>query len=92
LEESVSGIKGRGNTSSLNLKHDSKRSVSAAYTYPKGEIVWIDYYDKDHNLRYILTSKEMRDFYFLYELKEGKFIKLGKDRSPWELERKFVKL
>lgn len=46
------------------------------YSYPKGEIVWVGHYDKDHNLRYITTSKPARDFYFLYELKGGKFAKL----------------
>lgn len=30
----------------------------------------------------ISPSKPARDFYFLYELKDGKFVKLGKDKSP----------
>lgn len=47
--------------------------------YPKGERV----------LRFILTSKDSRDFYFLYELVDGNFRKLGKARSPMELEEKF---
>lgn len=57
--------------------------------YPKGERVWVGYYNSNHELRFILTSKESRDFYFLYELVEGNFCKLGKARSPTELEEKF---
>ena len=30
------------------------------YSYPKGEIVWVGHYDKDHNLRYIDTSGNFR--------------------------------
>lgn len=62
------------------------------YLYPKGEIAWVGYYDKDQNLRYITTSKPARVFYFLYELKDGKFVKLGKDKDPKALEEKFVRL
>lgn len=37
-----------------------------------------------------MTSKETsRDYYFLYELVDGTFRKLGKARSPKELEAKF---
>lgn len=38
---------------------------------------------------FILTSKESREFYFLYELVDGEFKKLGKARTPKELEDKF---
>lgn len=62
------------------------------YTLPKGEIVWVSYYGENHTLRCITTSKPVRDFYFLYELRDGKFVKLGKDRNPHALEKKFVKL
>lgn len=57
--------------------------------YPKGERVWVGYYNSNHELRFILTSKDSRDFYFLYELVENGFCKLGKARSPTELEEKF---
>lgn len=58
--------------------------------YPKEETVWVKHYDRDGNLRYITTSKQLRDYYFLYELKDDKFIKLGKDRSPYSLEKKYI--
>ena len=58
--------------------------------YPKGECVWVSFYNKDHELMFILTSKESsRDYYFLYELVDGAFKKLGRARSPKELEAKF---
>lgn len=57
--------------------------------YPRGERVWVSFYDKDHELMFIITSKESsRDFYFLYELVDGSFKKLGRARSPKELEEK----
>ena len=59
------------------------------YAYPKGERVWVGYYTEKHELMFIMTSKEARDYYFLYELVDGKFKKLGKARSPKELEEKF---
>lgn len=58
--------------------------------YPKGERVWVSYYDTSHELRFILTSKESsREYFFLYELVDGVFKKLGRARSPKELEAKF---
>lgn len=48
------------------------------------------YYNEAHELKFILTSKEAsRDYYFLYELVDGEFRKLGRSKSPKELEDKF---
>ena len=58
-------------------------------TYPKGEQVWTSYYNSSHKLLFIVTSKPSRDFYFLYELVYGVFKKLGKAKSPLELEESF---
>ena len=59
-------------------------------TYPKGETVWVQYVDRNQQTLFILTSKESsRDYYFLYELTGGSLKKLGKARSPTELEEKF---
>lgn len=57
--------------------------------YPKGERVWVGFYSQIHELKFIITSKENKDFYFLYELVDGEFRKLGRSRSPKELEEKF---
>lgn len=63
--------------------------VVAELTYPKGERIWVGYYSRDHELLFIMTSKESRDYYFLYELIDGKFKKLGRAKSPKELEERF---
>ena len=57
--------------------------------YPKGERVWVGYYNRQGELLFILTSKETRDYYFLYAVEDGKFKKLGRAKSPPELEIKF---
>ena len=64
-------------------------SSKSNLVYPKGERVWVGYYTKDHDLLFIMTSKESRDFYYLYELIDGNFQKLGRAKSPQELEEKF---
>lgn len=57
---------------------------------PKGERVLVSIYNKCHELMFIITSKELsQDYYFLYELVDGSFKKLGRARSPKELEEKF---
>jgi hypothetical protein len=59
--------------------------------YPKGEHVWVNYYDLDNNLRFILTSKSSsRDYYYLYELEGDAFKKLGRAESPSVLEETFM--
>lgn len=58
--------------------------------YPKGERVWVSYYNIGHELLFILTSKEFsQEYFFLYELVDGAFKKLGRARSPKELEARF---
>jgi len=57
--------------------------------YPKGETVWVSYYNSNKELLFIITSKPIRDFYFLYEVVDGEFKKLGKAKNPTELEEKF---
>lgn len=61
-----------------------------ALQYPKGEIVWASYYGSDRELQYIVTSKPIRDCYFLYRVDEERLIKLGKAKTPLGLE-KYVK-
>lgn len=58
--------------------------------YPKGETVWVSYYDRSHNLKFIMTTKDkFREFYYLYEYDDGEFRKLGRAKYPPELERKY---
>ena len=61
----------------------------ANLVYPKDEIRWVGYHDIEGELRYLMTSKATRDVYFLYELQDGKFVKLGKDKSPRGLVANF---
>lgn len=72
-----------GDTKKIDMT-DTKKLI-----YPKGERVWTGYYNRNQELMFILTSKESREFYYLYELVDGVFRKLGKSRSPQELEDKF---
>ena len=58
--------------------------------YPKGEMVWVSYYNSSHELLFIITSKPARDYYFLYEVVDGEFNKLGRAKNPKELESKFA--
>lgn len=60
--------------------------------YPKGEIVWVSYRNSDGELAFIITSKPIRDLYFLYEVVDKEFKKVGKSKNPVELEKKFVKI
>ncbi len=58
--------------------------------YPKNENKEVKYIGKDGNPVCILTSKNNREFFILYEvLSNGILNKLGRARSPTELEEKF---
>jgi len=58
--------------------------------HPKGEVVWVSYRNSKAQTVFLLTSKPSQDFYFLYEvLESGELKRLGKSRSPPELEEKF---
>ena len=57
---------------------------------PKGEMIWVRYCLPGGETKFLLTSKVTnRDFYYLYEVIDGKLSKLGRARNPAELERKF---
>ena len=55
---------------------------------PKSEHAWVGYYDKSDNLHFVVTSRESRDFYYLYKVVDGKAAKLGRARDPTELVAK----
>lgn len=58
--------------------------------YPKGETVWVSYCNLQKETVCLLICKPSRNFYYLYEvLSSGELKKLGKARSPTELEEKF---
>ena len=67
-----------------------KRGGEDVLKIPKGERVWVQYFDSKSNLAFVLTSKEAsRDFYFLYESAKDGLHRRGKAHSPMELEEKY---
>ncbi len=56
---------------------------------PKGERIWVRYLNtKDELLFYMTTKKDSRDIYCLYEVRGSELKKLGKAKTPLELEEK----
>lgn len=56
---------------------------------PKSEELWARCYNSAHELVYFITSDLQRNFYFFYEVSSGVSKKLGKGKSPKELEKKY---
>lgn len=56
---------------------------------PKTEQIWVKRIASKGEIYYI-TSKENRDFYFLYKEENDKAVKIGKAKSPLELESKYI--
>ena len=76
--------------SSLIVSRSCGVITMAEVKCPKGERLWMRYYNKKNSLRFFITSKETsRDFYFLYEVSGATVKKLGKARSPRDLEEKY---
>ena len=57
--------------------------------YPKGEVLWVEYYNSRGELLFGVTSKAARDFYYLYENVGGKMVKRGRDKDPSVLAERF---
>jgi hypothetical protein len=59
---------------------------------PKGESIWVSYLSDSDEVTYIITSKIMRDAYWLYSVdNNGNLEKLKQSQNAGELE-KFVKM
>lgn len=56
---------------------------------PKDERVWVTYCSAGGRPRFVITSKPSRETYFLYEITDGDYKKLGKSGSPEELADKY---
>lgn len=56
---------------------------------PSSEIEWVEYLSREHKPLFLLTSKEQRDFYFLYEILDDGYKRIGKATSPIALEEKY---
>lgn len=58
--------------------------------YPRNETVWVTYLDRKSDIAYIITTKAgSRDAYHLYQRTGETFKKLGRARTPTELEETF---
>ena len=57
---------------------------------PNNEIIWLQRTSKDGTLYYV-TSKALRDTYYIYEIIDNKATKIGKGPNPSALELKFIK-
>lgn len=73
----------------IKAASEKDKAEKDGYTYPKGEKVWVAYYGSSGNLLFIITAKEARDAYYLYELRGSEFVKLGKAREPPALIEKY---
>ncbi|MBP5462706.1 MAG: hypothetical protein J6Y20_11385 [Lachnospiraceae bacterium] len=57
---------------------------------PALEQAWVTFVDTKGEPVCVITSKPARDYYYLYEVgSNGNLKKLGKSRSPVELEEKY---
>ena len=56
---------------------------------PSSEIEWVEYLNREHKPLFLLTSKESRDSYFLYEILDDGYKRIGKASSPIALEEKY---
>jgi hypothetical protein len=56
---------------------------------PKNERLWTTYRNVHNEILLYITSNNSRDTYFLYEVQRNACKKLGKAKTPQELEEKF---
>ena len=56
---------------------------------PNGEVAWTRYCNKNGDTVFVVTSKPTREFYMLYERVDGGYVRLGRAKSPGELETKY---
>ena len=56
---------------------------------PPSEVLWMTVSSKSGEVFYI-TSKQNRDAYFIYKQLTDSVARLGKGKSPDELEKKYI--
>lgn len=54
---------------------------------PKNETLWVQGYDEQGALHYVITSTKLRDRYFLYIMEEGVLKKKLSARTPLTFRR-----
>ena len=55
----------------------------------KSELVWTEYRDRTGTPVYLVTSNPSRSAYYLYDISKSEPARLGKGKTPTELESKF---
>lgn len=57
---------------------------------PKTERIWVQRTTGDGSVYYITSKDNDRSYYFLYKMNDDKAVKLGKAKSPLDLESKYI--
>lgn len=65
------------------------KSEQPEIKHPKGEDACVTCCGKDHKPLFLITKKPLMETFFLYEFTRDGLVKLGKGKSPLELEEKF---
>lgn len=65
------------------------KSEQPEVKYPKGEDVCVTCCERGGKPLFLITTKPLSGYFFLYEFTGDKLIKLGKGSSPLELEERF---
>ena len=69
----------------------AKGTPGGELPFPKGETVWVQYHEKTGELHHIMTTKKGdRNTYYLYVLENGAWKRLGRGKSPVDLENKYM--
>lgn len=60
---------------------------------PKTERIWVRHIRNNGDVFYTTSKENDTSMFFLYQFdkQEGKAVKLGKSKSPLELEKKYIK-
>lgn len=66
------------------------KSEQPEIKYPKGEDVCVTCYERGGvKPLFLITTKPLTGYFFLYEFTADELVKLGKGQSPLELEERF---
>lgn len=57
---------------------------------PSNEILWLTQKTESGNIYYV-TSKKVRDKYYIYQLVDGVAVKLGSGKNPAKLADQYMK-
>lgn len=64
--------------------------MTAIAGIPKMETIWVTYTSEKGEVYHITAKTNNRAYYYLYKMVDGKAQKLGRARTPTELEEKFL--